>query len=173
MSSIPLPRHAPAIRHATAADAAAVCAIYNHFVGIAHYSFEESPVAPADMAKRIADATCWLVFEDGGEGVTGYAYATPWRTRSGYRFSAEASVYVKEGCEGRGIGAGLYRQLIGELQARGVHAVMAGIAQPNEASVALHERMGFAKVAHFREVGFKFGRWIDVGYWERILAAEA
>ena len=173
MSSLPLPRDATTIRTATPADAAGVCAIYNHFIGIAHYSFEEAPVAQADMEKRIADATCWLVFEDGADGIAGYAYATPWRTRSGYRFSVEASVYIREGCEGRGIGAALYRQLIGELEARGVHAVMAGIAQPNDASEALHEHMGFEKVAQFREVGFKFGRWIDVGYWERILVSVA
>ncbi|HEU4851685.1 MAG TPA: GNAT family N-acetyltransferase [Telluria sp.] len=173
MSSLPLPRSASAIRPATAADAAGICAIYNHFIAIAHYSFEEAPVAVADMETRIANATCWLAHADEDGAIAGYAYATPWRTRSGYRFSAEASVYVKEGREGQGIGAALYRQLIDELEGRGVHAVMAGIAQPNEASVALHERVGFEKVAHFREVGFKFGRWIDVGYWERILAAKS
>lgn len=162
------------IRAATTADAAAICAIYNHFIATAHYSFEEAPVALADMEKRIADISaqmCWFVHEDAADGVVGYAYATPWRTRSGYRFSAETTVYIKEGYAGRGIGAGLYETLIADLEARGVHAVIGGIAQPNEASVALHERMGYEKVAHFREVGFKFGRWIDVGYWERILAA--
>lgn len=98
-----------------------------------------------------------------------YAYATPWRTRSGYRFSVETTVYVKDGCAGRGIGKGIYLQLVDQLRARGVHALMAGIAQPNEASVALHQQLGYEKVAHFREVGFKFGRWIDVGYWELVL----
>ena len=100
----------------------------------------------------------------------GYAYATPWRVRSAYRFSVESSVYVSPDHPRKGVGTRLYRQLIDELRARGLHMVIGGIAQPNEASVALHEAMGFKKVAHFSEVGMKFGRWIDVGYWELKLA---
>jgi L-amino acid N-acyltransferase YncA len=78
-------------------------------------------------------------------------------------------VYVDPACGRVGIGSQLYEELIARLQARGVHAAIGGIALPNEASVALHEKFGFSKVAHFKEVGFKFGRWIDVGYWQRNL----
>ena len=99
----------------------------------------------------------------------GYAYATAWRVRRGYRYSTEVTVYVDPGAGGRGIGSLLYTDLIAALQERGIHAAMGGIALPNDASVALHEKFGFKKVAHFEQVGVKFDRWIDVGYWQRIL----
>lgn len=160
------------IRPATAEDAAAVAAIYNHYVATTTISFEEQPVTAADMAGRIAGVTAalpWLVFEQDGI-VMGYAYATPWRVRSAYRFSVESSVYVSPAHPRMGIGTRLYRALLDALRARGLHMVIGGIAQPNEASVALHEAMGFQKVAHFKQVGMKFGRWVDVGYWELCLA---
>ncbi|CAN7643394.1 GNAT family N-acetyltransferase [Pseudoduganella sp. LjRoot289] len=160
------------IRPATADDAGAIAAIYNHYIATTTISFEEQPVAAADMAGRIAGVTAtlpWLVFEQDG-AVLGYAYATPWRVRSAYRFSVESSVYVSHGHPRMGIGSRLYRALLDELRARGLHMVIGGIAQPNEASVALHEAMGFEKVAHFKQVGMKFGRWVDVAYWELCLA---
>lgn len=156
------------IRAATGDDAGAVAAIYNHYIATTTISFEEHPVAAAEMAGRIASVGAtlpWLVFEQDGV-VVGYAYATPWRARSAYRFSVESSVYVSPEHPRRGIGSRLYRALLDELRPRGLHMVIGGIAQPNEASVALHEAMGFEKVAHFKEVGMKFGRWIDVAYWE-------
>ncbi len=97
------------------------------------------------------------------------AYAVLWKARSAYRFSVEITVYVAPGMAGRGIGSMLYSHLFAALQPLGVHAVIGGIALPNEASIALHEKFGMEKVAHFQQVGFKFNRWIDVGYWERIL----
>ncbi len=104
-----------------------------------------------------------------GEHIVGYAYATPWKPRSAYRFSVEASVYVDFAHMGWGTGSLLYGQLLSVLQEKQIHMVIAGISLPNEASVALHEKFGFRKVAHFPEVGFKFGSWIDVGYWQRAL----
>lgn len=160
------------LRPATAADAAAVAAIYNHYIATTTISFEEQPVSTEDMAGRIATVGAklpWLVCEQDGV-IMGYAYATPWRVRSAYRFSVESSVYVSPEHPRKGVGTELYRELIAQLRARGLHMVIGGIAQPNEASVALHESMGFKKVAHFAEVGMKFGRWIDVGYWELKLA---
>lgn len=161
------------IREATPSDAAAIAEIYNHYVDETVVTFEEEPVPAAEIARRIEEVRSaslpWLVAEE-GQGVAGYAYATRWRTRSGYRFSAEVTVYLAPGHAGRGIGSKLYEQLFPLLQARGVHAVMGGIALPNEASVALHEKLGMRKVAHFEQVGFKFGRWIDVGYWQLILS---
>jgi phosphinothricin acetyltransferase len=160
------------IRAATAGDAGAIAGIYNHYVLETIVTFEEEPVAPAEMAKRMAEvqaaALPWLVAEEGSR-VVGYAYATPWRSRFGYRFSVEATVYTAPGQEGRGIGSRLYGELLPLLEARGLHAVMGGIALPNDASVVLHEKFGFRKVAHFRESGIKFGRWIDVGYWQLLL----
>ena len=160
------------IRLASASDAAAIAAIYNHYVATTTISFEEQEVAVAEMAQRIAEVGArlpWLVFEQDG-AVLGYAYATPWRVRSAYRFSVESTVYVAPGQGGKGIGASLYGSLIGALRERGLQVMIGGIAQPNPASVALHERLGFEKVAHFRRVGRKFGQWIDVGYWELQLA---
>lgn len=163
------------IRAATASDAAAICAIYNHYVATTTISFEEQPVPEAEMARRIGDvgaALPWLVFEQDG-AVLGYAYATPWRARSAYRFSVESSVYVSRDHGRRGIASALYQALLDALAARGVHAVIGGIAQPNAASVALHEAFQFEKVAHFKQVGRKFGQWVDVAYWQRILDDQA
>jgi phosphinothricin acetyltransferase len=110
----------------------------------------------------------WLTAERAGE-VVGYAYATAWRVRRGYRYSTEVTVYVAPGVGGLGIGSLLYADLIPALEERGIHIAIGGIALPNEPSVALHEKFGFNKVAHFEQVGLKFDRWIDVGYWQRIL----
>jgi phosphinothricin acetyltransferase len=101
--------------------------------------------------------------------VIGYAYATRWRARPAYRHAVESTVYLDPAAAGQGLGARLYRQLLKQLQAGGLHTVIAGIAQPNERSVALHERLGFRKVAHFAQVGRKFDRWVDVAYWQLLL----
>ena len=161
------------VRDATPDDADAIVAIYNHYVATTTISFEEQAVSVAAMRQRIADVQHgglpWLVaLVDGQLG--GYAYATPWRARAAYRFSVESSVYVGADHARLGLGSALYRQLLARLRAAERHLVVGGIALPNEASVALHEKMGFAKVAHFSEVGRKFGRWIDVGYWQLTLA---
>jgi phosphinothricin acetyltransferase len=156
------------IRAATPDDASAIAAIYNHYIATTTISFEERAVTADEMAQRIRDVTAtlpWLVHEQHGR-INGYAYATKWRVRSAYRFSAETSVYVEQGQGGQGIGSALYRELLAELRRREIHMAIGGIAQPNPASVALHESLGFVKVAHFKEVGRKFDRWIDVGYWE-------
>lgn len=157
------------IRPVTPEDAAAICAIYNPYIATTTISFEEDPVPAHDMAQRIADVAAaglpWLVAEQGAE-LVGYAYATRWRARPAYRSSVESSVYMDASAAGRGTGTLLYRALLDALRTRAVHMVIGGIAQPNERSVALHERLGFRKVAHFSEVGRKFGRWVDVAYWE-------
>ncbi|MFZ6759513.1 arsinothricin resistance N-acetyltransferase ArsN1 family B [Undibacterium sp. Ji50W] len=156
------------IRKATPADAAAIIAIYNHYIATTTISFEEKPVSEEEMAQRIKDVTAnmpWYVEEEDDE-VVGYAYATPWRVRSAYRFSVESTVYVSPEHARKRIGARLYQVLIDDLRSRGIHVVLGGIAQPNTASVALHEQFGFEKVAHFKDVGRKFEQWVDVGYWE-------
>lgn len=159
------------IRRVTPEDAAAVAAIYNHHVVNTIVTFEETPVDAAAMRARIEEierAHAWYVADVGGE-IAGYAYASAWRPRSAYRKSVETTVYVGEAHLGRRIGIALYGTLLPEIAKRGFHSAMAGIALPNAGSVALHERVGFAKVAHFREVGWKLGRWIDVAYWQRML----
>lgn len=162
------------LRPATPADAAAICAIYNPYVRDTIISFEEAPVTDAEMVQRITETTRrypWFVAEDGGR-LVGYAYASPWRVRSAYRFAAETTVYVAPEAPRRGVGTALYRAVIDALRAAGLHCAMGGIALPNPASVALHEKLGFRQVAQFREVGWKFDRRIDVGYWQLLLAPE-
>ena len=160
------------IRAVAESDASPIAEIYNHYVATTVITFEEEPVSAPEMARRIGDVASaslpWLVAEREGR-VAGYAYASQWKARSAYRFSVEVTVYVHPGCPRLGIGRHLYEELLSALKARGIHAAFGVIALPNEASVTLHERFGFAKVAHLSEVGFKFGRWIDVGYWELML----
>lgn len=157
------------IRPVTGDDAGAICSIYNHYVSATTISFEEEPVTPSEMAQRIADVLAarlpWLAMVE-GDKLIGYAYATKWRVRPAYRTSVETSVYLDPECAGQGAGTLLYRALLDDLRGRGLHLAIAGIAQPNAASVRLHEKLGFRKVAHFSEVGRKFDRWVDVGYWE-------
>lgn len=159
------------IRSATLADAAAICEIYNPYIADTVITFEEQPVSVAEMERRITDvlkALPWLVVDDDGQ-VAGYAYAAPWRTRAAYRHSVESTIYLAPAYHGRGVGRRLYTELLTRLRARGLHRVIGGIALPNPASVGLHESLGFKKVAEFGEIGFKFGRWINVGYWQREL----
>ena len=157
------------IRPATAADATAIASIYNYYIVETTITFEESPVTPEEMARRIDTVTSlnlpWLVHECDGE-IIGYAYVTKWKERSAYRYAVESTIYLRHGDAGKGYARPLYEQLLSALCERGLHVVIGGIAQPNEASVRLHERLGFERVALFKEVGRKFDRWLDVGYWE-------
>ncbi len=159
------------LRQCTPADAAQICDIYNHYVRETVVTFEESAVLEVDMAQRIADVTArlpWLVWETDA-GIAGYAHATPWKARAAYRHAVESSIYLAPQATGRGLGPRLYAALIADLRLRGMHCVIGGAALPNPASVSLHESLGFTKVAEFRQVGCKFGRWIDVAYWELLL----
>jgi L-amino acid N-acyltransferase YncA len=160
------------IRLASAGDGEAIARIYEHYVLNTSISFEEQPPLPAEMAQRVGEvqshALPWLVAEQ-AQRIFGYAFAVKWKGRAAYRHSVESSVYLDPAFVGRGFGTQLYRALLEALQQRSIHTVIGGVALPNAASIALHERLGFTKVAHFKEVGYKFGQWIDVGYWQRSL----
>jgi len=160
------------IRPAQPADAAAIARIYNHYIQNTIITFEEEPVAASEMAVRLAAVSSvslpWLLVESSGQ-VAGFAYASPWKSRSGYRYSVESTIYLDPARSGFGLGTLLYAALLDDLRQRPLHLVVGGIALPNAASVRLHEKLGFRKVAHFSQVGFKFGRWIDVGYWQLTL----
>lgn len=160
------------IRNAEILDANAVARIYNPYVVDSVITFEEQIVADEQMAERIREVLDshlpWLVDEEDGV-VRGFAYASKWKGRCAYRYSVETTVYLRQDATGQGLGHRLYAELLDRLRDRKLHVAIGGIALPNPASIALHERLGFRKVAHFSEVGFKFGRWIDVGYWERML----
>jgi len=161
------------IRAATAADAPAIARIYNYYIAHSVITFEEQPVSDDDMAERIVRISQqggWLVAVQ-NNSVVGYAYAGEWKSRSAYRFSVESSVYLDVNCAGQGIGSQLSTELLARLTASGIRIVIAGIALPNEASVRLHEKMGFRFLGKFTDVGFKHDQWIDVGYWEKNLQA--
>jgi phosphinothricin acetyltransferase len=159
------------IRSATAADAAAITAIYNHYILHTPVTFEEEAITAEEMAGRIAEvqqAYDWFVYVEGGK-ILGYSYAGKWKSRCAYRYAVESTVYLDKDATGRGLGTKLYQALLDDLRQRGIHSVIGGIALPNAGSVALHEKLGFKKIGQFKEVGWKFEQWIDVGYWELIL----
>ena len=160
------------IRQALATDAEAIARIYNHYILDTIITFEEQPVSPSEMAERIAEVAAaslpWLVAEQDGS-ILGYARASKWKGRSAYRFSVETTIYLAPHCLGNGLGTSLYQLLLRQLKDLKLHIAIGGIALPNAPSLALHEKLGFRKVAHFAEVGFKFGKWIDVGYWQLTL----
>ncbi len=161
--------HRTLIRPIRAEDAASIAEIYNHYIRETTITFEENEVCAEDIAGRVTRGqSCnfpWLVAERQGL-VVGYAYASTWRERHAYRFSTEVTVYLATGAEGHGIGSALYRELFAELKKRSFRVVIGSIALPNPASVMLHEKLGLRKVAHFEKVGFKFDRWVDVGFWQ-------
>jgi phosphinothricin acetyltransferase len=165
----------PVIRPVTESDADAICEIYNHFVLNTAITFERAPVSSTDMVLRIREITAsypWLV-ADTGEDVIGYAYAARWRSRAAYDQTAETTIYVRHDCARTGVGFPLYMALLDALGKIGMHAALGCIALPNPASVALHERCAFRKVAHFPQVGRKFDQWVDVGFWQALLPLEA
>lgn len=155
-----------------ARDAAACAAIYAPHVEGSAVSFEEGAPDAAELARRIEGygaSHAWLVAEREGQ-VVGYAYAFPFQERPAYRWSAGVSVYVAEGERGNGTGRALYEALFDRLRERGFRMACAGITLPNEASVGLHESLGFEKVGMNPEIGWKNGAWRDVGWWQLELA---
>jgi L-amino acid N-acyltransferase YncA len=159
------------IREATTRDAEAICAIYNPHIRDTIVTFEEVEVPIPEMAARIAHVSSmfpWLVVRR-ADAVLGFAYASKWRDGSAYRHSVETTIYVEEAARGHGLGTELYFALLDRLRPMSLRTALGVVALPNAASVALHEKCGFKKVAHLSEVGFKLNRWIDVGYWQIVL----
>lgn len=155
-----------------ARDAAACAAIYAPHVEGSAVSFEERAPDTAEMAariKRYGASHAWLVAELDDE-VVGYAYATPFNERPAYRWSAGVSVYIADDARGQGLGRALYAALFDRLRGRGFRMACAGITLPNEASVGLHEHLGFEQVGVNREIGWKDGSWRDVGWFQLELA---
>jgi len=161
------------LRLATGQDAAQIANIYAPYVLDTPISFElDSPTAE-EMGERITSTlakTPWLVCEQQGE-IKGYAYASPHRARAAYRWSVDVSAYVRRSVQRQGIGRALYTALLNLLPLQGYANAYAGITLPNLASVGLHEALGFTPVGIYREVGYKLGRWHDVGWWQRSLGA--
>lgn len=163
----------PLIRLATAADAAAIAAIYAPYVTDTFVSFEEAAPSVEDMAARIAGSIPglypWLAAEVDG-CVAGFASSSPFRSRPAYRWTVETGVYLAPDAQGRGLGGGLMERILEVLTRQGFTAVVAGITLPNPASVALHEKLGFTPCATYRETGFKLGEWRSVQAFARDLS---
>jgi L-amino acid N-acyltransferase YncA len=160
------------IRPAERRDAAAIAAIYAPIVRDTAISFETEPPTPETMAERIKTTQLrhpWLVAANGDE-VLGYVYAGEHRQRAAYRWSVDVTAYVVQAARGTGVGRRLYGGLLPILRAQGFRAAFAGIALPNDASVGLHEAVGFQPLGVYRDVGFKLGAWRDVGWWQLRLA---
>ena len=162
------------VRQAEASRDASACAdIYAPFVLETAVSFEERPPDAAEFAERIKKVTArypWLVAEDDGR-IVGFAYATSHRERAAYRWAVDVAIYIDPGQHGRGIGRALYEALFELLEDQGYRVAVAGIALPNPASVALHEKLGFEPVGVYRQIGFKHGAWHDVAWYQRALAS--
>ena len=156
------------IRTSKVSDAEAILEIYKPSVLETAASFEVELPSVDEIKRRIEDTLKtfpWLVYEIDGE-IVGYAYASAHRSRSAYRWSVESTVYVKNSFHKKGIGRSLYSTLLPLLKTQGVVNVFSGITLPNVSSVTLHESLGYSQIGTFKDVGFKFGKWWDVGWWQ-------
>ena len=155
------------IREARASDAKSIALIYNQYILNSTITFEEKKIGFKTIVDRISanKKHKWWVFEKDNI-LMGYAYSTKWKSRSAYRYTVESSVYVAQKHKQKGIGKALYLKLIKSLKRNGFKRILAGISLPNDESIIFHEKLGFEKVGQLEAVGFKFNRWIDVGYWE-------
>ncbi|MBX7172696.1 MAG: GNAT family N-acetyltransferase [Pyrinomonadaceae bacterium] len=158
------------IRPVTLEDAPQIAEIYNYYIINTHHTFETEPLSVEETEERIKKVTAnypYLVAEEEGE-ILGYAHAGRFKLRQAYEHSCEVIIYVKNEAKKRGVGSSLYMDLFDLLEQTDIHVMIAGIALPNDSSVKFHERLGFVKAAHFKEIGYKLGRWFDVGYWQLI-----
>ncbi len=160
-----------AVRPARPEDAEACRDIYAPFVTETWVSFEEEAPSVREMRRRIEGygESHGFVVAEANSKVAGYAYGSPHRLRHAYRFSCDVAIYIERGREGQGIGRAIYGALLPTLAECGMHAAFAGIALPNDASLALHEAVGFTRIGVYREVGWKFDDWRDVEWWQKIL----
>ncbi|HZE04956.1 MAG TPA: arsinothricin resistance N-acetyltransferase ArsN1 family B [Solirubrobacteraceae bacterium] len=152
-------------------DAAACAAIYAPSVTAGVASLEERAPDAHELADRIRiiqRTHPWLVAEIDGE-IAGYVYASRHRERAAYRWSADVTVYIADGRQRRGIGRALYEALFELLIRQGIYEACAGITLPNDASVGLHESLGFVPVGVYRDIAYKFGTWRSVGWWQKTL----
>lgn len=156
------------IREAKLEDAQSVADIYNHYVATTVISFDESPQPVDKFIKSIEDGNPWFILENEGK-VAGFTYAVQWKVKNAYRFIYESTIYLSGENTSKGDGSKLYSKLIEECRNRNLHSLVACIALPHEISVKFHEKHGFVKSGHIKEAGFKFGNWVDVGYWQLLL----
>ncbi|MGA1677782.1 MAG: GNAT family N-acetyltransferase, partial [Pseudomonadales bacterium] len=156
------------VRPAVLDDAPAIAAIYAPFIESSVVTFEEAAVGPEAMAARMTEVAArfaWLVACEGNQ-VVGYAYGAPWRTRSAFAHTVETSIYLRQNAQGKGTGRRLYSALLEALRTRGFRVAIGAIALPNVPSQALHAALGFDCVGLHAGVGYKFGRHVDLEFWQ-------
>ena len=156
------------IRDALDSDAKSISEIYNYYIANTYITFEMEPVTPEEIKSRIEkyrQLGPYFVYEENND-VIGYAYVSRFRERKAYENTVESTIYLKHESGGKGIGFQLYSELLARVS-ENYHVIIAGIALPNDVSIRLHEKCGFKKVGHFSEVGRKFDKWIDVGFWQK------
>ena len=159
------------IRKVKIEDAGAILDIYNYYILHSITTFDEKEKTIEEIKSKIIDTTKlypWFILEDNGELIA-FAYASMWKDKSAYAKSVEGTIYIKNKHEGKGIGTTLYNYLIDFLKSNNYHSIIGVIILPNDSSIALHEKLNFEEVAHFKEIGKKFDKHIDVGCWQLIL----
>ena len=159
------------IRLATEADLEQYAEIVNHYIENTAINFHDRPQSEDDWETtwRVLGGRYPFLVADAGEGlISGIAYASPWKLRGAYDWTAEVSVYVRNGHQGKGIGRALCQRMLEIMDAQGYRAIVAVIALPNEARVALHRSLGFELGGTLKRLGYKAGEWRDVSYWQRL-----
>jgi len=158
------------IRPAASADFETLRDIYNYYITETAITFDTEELTIAQVAEKLTINSKYpcLVYEHEGT-VVGFIAASGWKAKEAYEQTVEVSIYIHPGNRGHGFGGVLFNELIKQLRHQGIHSVISGIIMPNDPSVALHQKFNFKKVAHFAEVGSKFGKWLDVSYWQLIL----
>lgn len=149
-------------------DTSQIVEIYNYYVLNTIITFDKVSFSVEEYASKIKNISAkfpCIIFEEENE-ILGYAYASSWRAKPSYNQTVESTVYVKNGIHGKKIGSLLYTELLKQLKELDYHSIIGGISLPNDPSIKFHENFGFEKVAHFKEVGKKFGKWVDVGFWQ-------
>lgn len=157
------------IRPAELEDAKAIADIYNRYIAEGTATFATDPMTEAEMKEYIISVQgLYFVYEERGS-ILGYCYAHTWKQKAAYRQTLETTVYIVSEYTGRGLGKQLMTKLIDECRQKKYHTLIACITEENTESIALHTKLGFQKVSHFKEVGQKFGRWLDVVDYELML----
>lgn len=158
------------IRDVRSGDIERLTDIYNYYIANTHVLFDEKEITIDFMTAKIQSvldaAMPWLVAVDPDGLVIGFACAKQWREKNAYKHTAELTIYLDHHRHKQGLGTEMFTELFEALRLKSFNMVVSLITLPNDASIALHEKFGMEKVAHFEEMGFKFGRWIDIGFWQ-------
>ena len=157
------------IRKVNIKDLKDICNIYNYYVQNSISTFEENNISITEMKERLLESKLPCLVYENNTSIVGFAYLSKWKSRCSYRNSYESTIYLLQSETKKGIGYKLYKQLIEQSKYLNPHTIIGGISLPNASSVKLHEKLGYTKVANFKEVGYKFNKWIDVGYWQLII----